>query len=164
MLREILLAATGATGFAVIFGMKRTNLISVWIVSALSWATYRFLCLRFDKNSMAMFLITLLVILVSKIITYYIKCPVFLFSTPVLIPFIPGASLYYVMDDIINQNENIIKDAQVLGMQVAAMALGIFVAEMMLIILAKIVLVMRRYHQNIHILHVNPELFQDRQQ
>lgn len=133
MLREILLAAMGATGFAVLFGMKKTKLWIIFLCTALAWYGYRIFCEIIEDDIIAMFAITVCVVVLAKGITLFVKGPVILFSTPVLIPFIPGATLYYMMNDLIRTDAQFKADLQLLIYQVGAMALGILVAEMIVL-------------------------------
>ena len=64
-----------------------------------------------------------------------LNCPVLLFSTPILIPYIPGAALYYAMYDIIRRSSSFPDDIRVLLCQSGAMALGILVAGMGLMVI-----------------------------
>lgn len=128
MFRQVLLAALGATGFAILFGMEKKNLWMISLASGFAWYGYLLLCKCLDE-SFAIFCITAFVVLLSGILSFFVKCPLFLFSTPILIPFIPGAPLYYVMYDIVSKNMALYEDLKVLIYQVGAMALGILVAE-----------------------------------
>lgn len=138
MLNESILAAFGACGFAILFGMKRTRLWIVFIASGCSWYGYLVLCRWFENEIPAMFFITVFVVVFAKIITLFVESPVILFSTPILIPFIPGATLYYVMYDFVSKNDKLVIDMWLLACQVGAMALGILVAEMIVIVAKKV--------------------------
>lgn len=59
--------------------------------------------------------------------------PIILYSTPILIPFIPGATLYYAMNDLVRKSPAAEETLQLLIYQVGAMALGILVAEVMIL-------------------------------
>lgn len=96
MLKEILLAAAGATGFAILFGIKRSKLWEIFLAGGFSWYGYLVLCKVFGEEILAMFLITVCAVVMTK--------GNMLFSTPVLIPFIPGATLYHVMDDLVSKS------------------------------------------------------------
>lgn len=137
MLKNILLAALGATGFAVLFGMSKKRLWIIFFTSGAAWYGYLMLCQYFHNTITALFGITVLVVLLSKIITGFTKGPVLLFSTPILIPFIPGATLYYAMSDLVRKSPETNENLQLLVYQVSAMALGILVAELLIILINK---------------------------
>lgn len=131
--REVVLAAVGAVGFAVIFGMKKDRLWIIFLSSALAWYGYRVLGRILSNDITALFAITVVVVIWSEEITVFWKAPAMLYSTPILIPFIPGATLYYTMSDLIRKNSQFNTHLQLLIAQVGAMALGILVAEMIVL-------------------------------
>ena len=93
------------------------------------------LCRCFHNTIAALFVITVLVVLLSKIIIKFTKGPVLLFFTPILIPFIPGATLYYAMSDLVRKSPETNENLQLLVYQVSALALGILVAELLIVFL-----------------------------
>lgn len=133
MLKNVLLAAFGATGFAILFGMSQKRLWIIFLTSGMAWYGYLMLCELLNNTITALFAITVLVVLLSKIITKYAKGPVLLFSTPILIPFIPGATLYHAMSDLVRKSPETNENLQLLVYQVSAMALGILVAELLIL-------------------------------
>lgn len=135
---QVLLAAAGAAGFGILFGMKTKKLWIVFLTSGLAWYIYQILCQWFSKDGMAMFLITVLIVLISGILSLFIKCPVILFSTPILIPYIPGAALYSVMYDMVSDRASITKNLKILLYQSGSMALGILAAGVLLMVIQTI--------------------------
>lgn len=133
MLKDVLLAAFGATGFAILFGMSKKRLWIIFLTSGIAWYGYLLLCGLLNNSITALFAITVFVVLLSKIITKLTKGPVLLFSTPILIPFIPGATLYYAMSDLVRKSPETNENLQLLVYQVSAMSLGILVAELLII-------------------------------
>lgn len=129
MIKEILLAAAGAMGYAMLFGMKGKDIGLIGINSAFAWYLYLRMAEGTDNTIIAMFFVTVLVGLVSGILTIFIKCPLTVFATPVLMPFVPGSTLYYVMYDIVNKREQLWTDVRWLLQQVGAIAFGILAAE-----------------------------------
>lgn len=135
MLKEIILAAFGATGFAILFGMQKKRLWIIFLTSGAAWYGYLLLCELLQNTITALFSITVFVVLLSKLITRFTKGPILLYSTPILIPFIPGATLYYAMNDLIRKSSTTDETLQLLIYQVGAMALGILVAELIILFL-----------------------------
>lgn len=132
MLREILLAAAGAMGYAMLFGMKGKN---IWLIagnSAFAWYLYLMIKSRTENAILAMFLVTVLVGLAAGILAVLLKCPMTVFATPILMPLVPGSTLYYVMYDTVNRREQLSEDVRWLLMQVGAIAFGILASEILL--------------------------------
>ena len=125
MWKEIILAAVGATGFGILFGVQRKRLWIVFLASGTAWYGYLVFARLTGKENLALFLITMLVMLSAKLAALYVKEPVLLFTTPVLIPFIPGATLYYVIRDLLSQAPSFWENLELLAGQVGAMVLGI---------------------------------------
>lgn len=144
---SILFAAAGAAGFAILFGIEKKWLWIIALSSGIAWGGYLLLCRWFPKDSMAMFLITVFIVIVSGGLSVFVKCPVILFSTPVLIPFIPGAALYYVMYDIVSRSSLLSRDFQILVSQSGAMAMGILVAELILLLCGSLRKMRKRGHR-----------------
>ncbi len=132
---KVFLVAAGATGFAVLFGMKTKKLWIIFMISGFMWYIYKELCRWFQKDSVAMFMITVMIVLISGVLSLILKCPEILFSTPILIPYIPGASLYYVMYDLVSRSPSLEENFRILLYQSGAMALGILVAELVLMVM-----------------------------
>lgn len=138
MWRNVVLAALGATGFALLFGIKRTKMGFIFVASGVAWYGYEILCRSLKKEEIAMYIVTVMVVLFAKILTLFVDGSVMKFTTPILIPFIPGATLYYVMRDLLNQSREIILDMESLVEQLGAMVLGIISAEIIIVVVEKI--------------------------
>lgn len=138
MWRNVVLAALGATGFALLFGIKRKKIGFIFVAGGVAWYVYEILCRSLKKEEIAMYIVTVMVVLFAKLLTLYVHGSVMMFTTPILIPFIPGATLYYVMRDLLNQSREIILDMESLVEQLGAMVLGIISAEIIIAVVEKI--------------------------
>lgn len=134
MLQQLVLAAAGSAGFAILFGLRRKWIGMIFIAGGLAWYGYILLYNLTQNQISAMFFITVLVVVLAKFLTVFAECPVILFTTPILIPFIPGATLYYLMSDLLSGRAAAAENARLLVYQVGAMALGILVAEMIVLL------------------------------
>lgn len=139
-MKEIILAAAGATGFGLLFGIRGKKIWFITLNSAFAWYVYLLIGKYSGNLILAMFIVTVLVGMVSGIIALFIKCPLMVFIIPILIPFIPGATLYYVMYDIVNQLPELNERFTLLLSQVGAIALGILVAEIGLTVVKKMMI------------------------
>ena len=129
MLRKIFLAALGAAGFGAIFGLPRNKLWIIGLLSGLSWGSYMLLEKALNNQGTAMFFITIAVAIISKLYAMKMKCPAFVISTPVLIPFIPGATLYLVMNDFVGDRVTLMENLDMLWKQVGAIVAGNLAVE-----------------------------------
>lgn len=89
-MKEIILAAAGATGFGLLFGVRGKKIVLITINSAIAWYLYLIIGKWSGNSILAMFAVTVVVGILSGIIAIFIKCPLMVFTTPILIPFIPG--------------------------------------------------------------------------
>ncbi len=129
MLEQVVLASLGAVGFGAIFGLPRKKLWIIAAMGAIAWWGYIILEKRLENQGMAIFIITVVVVICAKIFVKEIKCPAFVISTPVLIPFIPGATLYLVMNDFVGSEVTLMNNLDLLWQQVGAIVAGNLVAE-----------------------------------
>lgn len=131
MIIQTLIASAGVIGFGAIFGLSRNKLYIVGIFGFLAWMIYMVLKKFFQSESIAMFVITILIVLIAKLIGKKLKCPAVIIATPVLIPFIPGATLYLVMNDFVGNKDTLMVNLELLWNQVGAIVAGNLVAEVL---------------------------------
>lgn len=131
MIKEILLASVGATGFAIIFGLPKNKLYVIAMFSGVAWWMYLLLTTVLNSDGMAMFSVTIIIVLLAKMIGKKMKCPAFVIATPILIPLIPGATLYLVMNDFVGKEVTFMMNLERLWKQVGAIVAGNLVAEML---------------------------------
>ena len=131
MINQILMASAGAIGFGAIFGLPRKKLHIVGVFEMFARSIYLLLVKLLRDNGTAMFVITIIIVLISKLMTHRLKCPTFIIATPVLIPFIPGATLYLVMSDFVANRDTLMINLELLLEQAGAIIAGNLVAEML---------------------------------
>ena len=68
MIKEILLASVGATGFAIIFGLPKNKLYVIAMFSGVAWWMYLLLTTVLNSDGMAMFSVTIIIVLLAKMI------------------------------------------------------------------------------------------------
>lgn len=103
---QTLMGAIGAIGFATLFNVHGKRMILFFIGGALDWAVY-LLCIHNGLNSfVGLFLATSTAAFASEVLARIIHTPVLILLVPMLIPLIPGGSLYYSMDALIRSDKN----------------------------------------------------------
>lgn len=132
-MKEVILAAAGATGFGLLFGVRGKKIGLITINSAAAWYLYLMIGRWSGNLIFAMFAVTVMVGILSGMIAIFVKCPLMVFTTPILIPFVPGATLYYVMYDVVNELPQFREHFMLLLSQLGAIAFGILVSEIVLI-------------------------------
>ena len=84
----------GTIGFAVMFNVPRRFYLSCGLTVAMGWMVY---CLAVQGTSAAVasFFGALVVVLISRILTVRLKCPITIFMISGIFPLVPGAGVYF---------------------------------------------------------------------
>lgn len=138
---QILLAALGALGFALLFDIRGRKLFFAAAGGGLGWTLY-LLAVHFGLGDFWGLLIgSFGVAGLSEILARRLRTPVTLLLVPMMIPMIPGGSLYRAMSDFVaNRHETLGKSASHVLVEAFAIAVGILLAAYV----ARIILKMRR--------------------
>lgn len=101
---QLLTAFTGSLGFAMLFGIRREHVPFAALGGLLSWGVY----LLVHAWMPGVFLPNLAAALFSSayasLLSHLRRCPATLFLVPTIIPLVPGSSLYYAMDAVVNRD------------------------------------------------------------
>lgn len=90
----------GTVAFAVLFNVPKRFYVSCAAIGTLGWLVY---CAVVNSSSpaIASFVAALIVVLISRMLTVRLKCPITMFLIPGIFPLIPGASVYYMAYDLV---------------------------------------------------------------
>lgn len=100
MIEELLIngicAFIGSAAFGILFNIPKHYYVGCGITGAAGWCIYLIL----DKyigvsTSISSFFGTLVVVLIARMLTVRMKCPITIFLVPGVIPMVPGAILYH---------------------------------------------------------------------
>ena len=98
---QIITGMLGTVGFSILFHIRGKKLIPIALGGAISWAVY-LLVVHFYHNSTLGLLISSTVLgLLAEIFARTLKAPAILFLVPMLIPLIPGSTLYYTTQHLV---------------------------------------------------------------
>jgi uncharacterized membrane protein YjjB (DUF3815 family) len=125
---QTLMGCIGAVGFAVLFNVRGKRLWLIALASAMSWLGY-VLCDYFGAGLFwAIFCGTTVAGMLSEILARVVKAPVLMLLVPILIPLIPGGTLYNMMSCLVrSHHEQFLRYARQLMEEAGAIALGIIV-------------------------------------
>ena len=84
----------GTISFAVLFNVPRRFYISCGVTGTMGWLMFR-LTVDYTSSAVASFLGALVVVLMSRILTVRLKCPITIFMVAGIFPLVPGAGVYY---------------------------------------------------------------------
>ena len=123
-------AFIATAAFSILFYLPKKYLILAGITGSIGWFIY-LLVLRFSGDkTIANFIATLLVALTSHIMARICKTPVTMFLIPGIIPLVPGAGMYQIVQNILNNTLNNASYYFFETLKMAgAIALGIFIID-----------------------------------
>lgn len=93
---HMLCSFVGTVGFAIIYNVPKKYYFACGITGMAGWMTYLFVSSRNHMSSAAAsFFGAFVVVLISRIWTIYLKCPITVFLISGILPLVPGAGVYY---------------------------------------------------------------------
>lgn len=90
----------GTVAFAVMFNVPKRFYVSCASIGTLGWLMYCAL-VQSTSPAIASFFASFTVVLISRVLTVRMKCPITMFVIPGIFPLIPGASVYYMAYDLV---------------------------------------------------------------
>lgn len=84
----------GTIGFAALFNVPKRFFLSCGLTGAMGWMMYC-LAIRHFSAAVASFFGALVVVLISRMLTVRMKCPITIFMISGIFPLVPGAGVYY---------------------------------------------------------------------
>ncbi|MDP4145554.1 MAG: threonine/serine exporter family protein [Bacillota bacterium] len=97
MILNSIYAFIATIGFAVLFNIRRKNIIYAAIGGGISWFIYLLMLNHQHSATFALFAATLVVSIYSESMARIIKTPVTTFIICSIIPLVPGAGMYNTM-------------------------------------------------------------------
>ena len=101
---HVLYGALGAVGFALFFNAKKEKLVWAAVLGAINWTVYLITFKLTGSIFVSAFTATLAVALLSEVLARKLKAPSVSFYIPAIIPLIPGSSLYYMMEGMVQED------------------------------------------------------------
>ncbi len=101
---QVLTAFIGSIGFALLFNMKKKQVIYSGIGGAIAWMIYLFFADVLGGIFIPTLIASVFIGVYSEIMAKVNKAPATIFFTSVAIALIPGSALYYAMDNLVNKN------------------------------------------------------------
>lgn len=115
----------GTVAFSVLFNVPRRFYICCGLTGMAGWLCY-LVCEKGMSVSTATFVGTVLVVLMSRMLAVWKKCPITVFLVSGIFPLIPGASVYYTVYNLVQGNLGEAADRGIGALKVAfAIVLGI---------------------------------------
>ena len=130
MIIQVISAFFATAAFSILFYLPKKYILHAGMTGAVGWFIY-LLLVSFDADkALANLCATLIVALISHIMARINKTPVTLFLIPGIIPLVPGAGMYHIVQSILyNETDSAINYFFDTFKMAGAIALGIFVVD-----------------------------------
>ena len=102
---QVLMGAIGSVGFAILFQLTGKKLLLFFCGGALDWAVYLLCVHNGCSEFLGMLFATMTAALSSEILARVVHAPVLILVVPMLVPLIPGGSLYRSMDALVRSQK-----------------------------------------------------------
>lgn len=135
---QIITAAPASMAFAVLFNIRGKKLGAVAVGGGIGWLIYILLRHAGMDEALGYFLVATIISLYAETMARLLKAPATIFIAPSLVPFIPGASLYYTMAYALDGDTELFSERAVYTLKLAAaLAIGIIVSAVIMKFIAK---------------------------
>lgn len=101
---QIITGMLGTVGFSVLFHVRGKKLIPIALGGAISWAVYLLVVHFYHNSTLGLLISTAVLGLLAEIFARLFKAPAILFLVPMLVPLIPGSTLYYTTRHLVLGN------------------------------------------------------------
>ncbi len=119
---QVIMAGIGTLGFSIYFRVREKNVAASTAAGIIGWAIYLLIFYFTEQLFLSNFVAAFLVYLYAEIMARILKAPSNIFLIPGIIPLLPGGTLYYTMQAIVEGD----RDTAVLqGTQTAIITVGI---------------------------------------
>ena len=143
---QIVCALLGSFGFSLLFNRKKDKIFLASLGGGLTWILYLLLFSNGQNSFTSYFWASVFATLYAEIMARILKAPVTIFVIPAVVPLIPGGSLYYAMECLMQKNIGMAREK---AAQTAMIALAIaFGITGVIIVLDIISLFVRRQKTN----------------
>ena len=125
MIQNILCSFLGTLMFSVLFNVHSRYYLYCGVTGMAGWVTYCPLVPHISPV-LATFFGTIVVVLLSRILAVWRRCPITVFLISGIFPLIPGTSVYYTAYYFVMNDLNMAVDKGIMALKLAfAMVLGI---------------------------------------
>lgn len=119
---QVIMAGIGTLGFSIYFRVREKNVAASTAAGIIGWAIYLLIFHFTEQLFLSNFVAAFLVYIYAEIMARILKAPSNIFLIPGIIPLLPGGTLYYTMQAIVEGD----RDTAVLqGTQTAIITVGI---------------------------------------
>ena len=104
MLLETAGSFLAVVAFCFILNTPRRHILFAGLTGAAGWALYLVLEMRLMNTGAATFISGCLVSLCAQLLARFLKTPVTVFVIPGILPLVPGAGMYHIVDSMLRSD------------------------------------------------------------
>lgn len=119
---QIITAAVGTAGFALIFRVHRRRIVPAALVGMLSWGVYLFSFSCSESIVASSVIAAAFAGICAGVLSFVMRCPSNVFLIPGIIPLLPGGALYCTMSAVLKKDQQVFAAK---GMETVSTAFGI---------------------------------------
>lgn len=102
---QTLMGALGSVGFAILFNVRKRQLLLLFLGGALDWAIYLLCVHNGYSDFLGLLFATMSAAFISEVLARVLHTPVLILLVPTLVPLIPGGALYRCMYALVQTNK-----------------------------------------------------------
>ena len=121
---QIFYASMGTLGFALFFSVRSRHLLMATLGGTLSWSCYLVVMALDGRVFISALIAAIAICFWSELMARLRKAPANVFLMPGIVPLLPGGSLYYTMNALVQGD---VEEFTNRGLETALIALGIAV-------------------------------------
>lgn len=119
---QLITSFLGSLGFAIIFNLKKNHLVVAAVGGTFCWASYLVASAAFSGVFIPTLVASAVAAFYSEVFARLIKAPATVVFVSVIIPLIPGSSLFYTMSHVVSGEIELLKKY---GIETILFVLGI---------------------------------------
>ncbi|NFA61009.1 threonine/serine exporter family protein [Clostridium sporogenes] len=121
---QVLMAGIGTLGFALYFRVNKKHTAAATIGGLLAWTIYLIIYSMTGSIFWGNMIASMIVCIWSELMARILKAPTNTFMIPGIIPLLPGGTLYYTMEAMLQRNKRIFVQK---GLETVMITVGIVV-------------------------------------
>ncbi|NFQ66251.1 threonine/serine exporter family protein [Clostridium sporogenes] len=143
---QVLMAGVGTLGFTLFFSVNKKHVAAATFGGLLSWTIYLVIYHITESIFLGNMIASMIVCLWSELMARKLKAPTNIFMIPGIIPLLPGGTLYYTMEAMLQKNKKIFIQK---GLETVMITIGIVAGIVAVsVILVYFFTLLRKHREN----------------
>ncbi|ACA46737.1 threonine/serine exporter [Clostridium botulinum] len=145
---QVLMAGVGTLGFTLFFSVAKKHVPAATFGGLLSWTIYLVIYHITGSIFLGNMIASMIVCLWSELMARKLKAPTNIFMIPGIIPLLPGGTLYYTMEAMLQRNKKVFVQK---GLETVMITVGIVAGIVAVsVILVYFFTLLKKYKENLN--------------